>query len=116
MVLVLPACGNHKEQTEVVGEEKIYVATGNVVFVEASKKRIKIRHDDIDGFMMSMTMWFAVKDDAVVEKMKGFLRGNRVSFELVKVGDNSSYVRDIKKIAPLKPKEHFPLTVNRHPL
>jgi len=96
--LLFISCGNNEQETEVTGIEKRYTATGNIVLIEIDKKRVQIRHDDIEGFMLGMTMWFAVKDDEVLKQLQGMLRGQRVKFELVKVSIYPSYISAISKI------------------
>ena len=57
-------------------DAKRYEFKGKVVEVDKEKKRIKVDHEEIKGFMAAMTMWFAVKDEA--------------NFAQVEVGDQLS--------------------------
>lgn len=45
-------------------EAKRYEFKGKIVEVDKEKKRVKVDHEEIKGFMAAMTMWFPVKDEA----------------------------------------------------
>lgn len=53
---------------------------GVVVDVNLEKSRIKLNHEKIEGFMDAMTMWFDVKDAAL---LKGIAPNDRVEFTIV---------------------------------
>ena len=42
---------------------------GVVVAIDAAKGRVKIKHEEIKGYMDAMTMWFRVKDKAMLESI-----------------------------------------------
>lgn len=48
-------------------DAKRYELRGKVVSVDKDKKRAKIEHEDIPGFMEAMTMDFPIHDDSVLE-------------------------------------------------
>ena len=47
-----------------------YELKGKVIEVDKEKKRVKVDHEEIKGFMAAMTMWFAVKDEANFGKVE----------------------------------------------
>ena len=61
-------------------DAKRYEFKGKVVEVEKEKKRLKVEHEEIKGFMAAMTMWFPVKDEANFAKVEV---GDQLSATLV---------------------------------
>ena len=62
--------------------------TGKVIAINKTEKTATINHDEIPGYMESMTMEFKVKNDSDLDKMKP---GDRISGDLV-VTDTSSWI------------------------
>ena len=76
-------CGGVKSENE-----KRYPITGKVIAINKTGKTATINHDDIPGYMESMTMEFTVKNDSDLDKMKP---GDQITGELV-VTDTSSWI------------------------
>lgn len=68
--------------------EKRYPLTGKVIGVNKTEHTATINHEAIPGYMDAMTMEFAVKNAADLERMKP---GDRVTGDLV-VTDSSSWI------------------------
>ena len=83
LVFVASQCGG--AQTE---NEKRYPITGKVIALNKTEKTATINHEEIPGYMQSMTMEFKVKNDSDLDKMKP---GDRISGDLV-VTDTSSWI------------------------
>jgi Cu/Ag efflux protein CusF len=76
------------------GETKRYELKGKVVEVEQEKKRLKVAHEEIKGFMAAMTMWFPVKDDANFSQAAV---GDSITATLVyNPADNRSWLENLK--------------------
>ena len=83
LALAASNCGGTKSENE-----KRYPLTGKVIAINKTEKTATINHDEIPGYMESMTMEFTVKNDADLDKMKP---GDRITGELV-VTDTSSWI------------------------
>ncbi|HEY6554641.1 MAG TPA: SCO family protein, partial [Vicinamibacteria bacterium] len=83
---LLVACAPRKE-----GQR--YEFQGQVLAVNAARREIVIRHEDIPGFMPAMTMPFAVKDEALLE---GRAPGDLVRGTLA-VTDTSAWLERLTK-------------------
>ena len=68
--------------------------TGVVVALDATKGRVKIQHEKIDGYMDAMTMWFDVKDSKLLE---GLAPNDRVEFVVTEEA-SADVVTEIKKL------------------
>ncbi|HYE75753.1 MAG TPA: copper-binding protein [Blastocatellia bacterium] len=91
----LLAC-QKKNSSETAGASSLkrFQLKGNVVSLEPEKKRAKIQHEDIPGFMDAMTMSFTIKDDANYEKLQP---GDHVEATLVyDEGDNRSWLENLQ--------------------
>lgn len=73
--------------------EEIHAATGVVVEVNPSEKKVTINHGEIPGYMQAMTMPFDVKD---TNELKGLEPGDPISFRLI-VANNYGWVDQIHK-------------------
>lgn len=83
LALAASNCGGTKSESE-----QRYPITGKVIAVNKTEKTATINHDEIPGYMESMTMEFKVKSEADLDKMKP---GDRISGDLV-VTDASSWI------------------------
>ena len=83
LVFAASQCGGTKSENE-----KRYPVTGKVIAINKTEKTATINHDEIPGYMESMTMDFRVKNDSDLDKMKP---GDRISGDLV-VTDTSSWI------------------------
>jgi protein SCO1/2 len=83
------------------GDLKRYELKGKIVEVDKEKKRVKVEHDEIKGFMAAMTMWFAVKDDANFGKAEV---GDQLVATLVyNSADNRSWLEALNVTKAAKP-------------
>lgn len=64
-------------------EPRRYVMTGKVVAVNKEGKMLTVDHADIPGFMSAMTMPYAVKDAALLEKLAP---GDQITAKVVSAG------------------------------
>ncbi len=83
LTLAGSSCGGNETENE-----KRHPITGKVIAVNKTERTATINHEEIPGFMASMTMDFLVKDDADLNRMKP---GDRITGELV-VTDTSSWL------------------------
>ena len=93
VLLVVAACTRARETRE-------YELNGQIIAVEPERSEVMIRHEDIEGFMPSMTMRFKVKDTALLEDSQP---GDLVTATLV-VSDVSAHLSTLTKTgtAPLE--------------
>jgi protein SCO1 len=102
---------------------KSYPVRGVVKEVNPTKKSVTVKHEEIPGYMMAMTMPFDVKN---TNELRGLQPGDRITFKLlvtekdgwiehiVKLGaspdemPSRSNVEAVKAIAPLDPGQPLP--------
>jgi protein SCO1/2 len=77
-----------------------YELRGQILAVDAARREITIKHEDVKGFMPGMTMPFKVRDASL---LKGRAPGELVRATLV-VEDSEGYLRAIERTG------HAPLT------
>lgn len=96
LLAVLAACSSARE----------YELRGQVVAVDAGRRELTVKHEDIRGFMPAMTMAFAVKDAA---SMRGREPGELIRATLV-VRELSAHLTRIERtgFAPLADTPHAP--------
>ena len=82
-VFAASQCGGSKPENQ-----KRYPITGKVIAINKTEKTATINHEEIPGYMGSMTMEFRVKNDSDLDKMKP---GDRITGDLV-VADTSSWI------------------------
>ncbi len=76
-------------------EPRTYFATGFVREVRADGSNVVIRHDEIPGFMMAMSMPFTVRDP---RELSGINPGDRVTFRLL-VTEEDSWIDSVQRIS-----------------
>src|SRR6516162_8030578 len=78
-----------------------YTLHGQVLSVEAPRKTLTIKHDQIQGLMPAMTMPYTVRDEKLLH---GIAAGDLVTASLV-VESNDAYLATVTKTgsAPLEP-------------
>jgi Uncharacterized protein SCO1/SenC/PrrC, involved in biogenesis of respiratory and photosynthetic systems len=76
--------------------EQIFQVTGLVVEVTPEEKEIRIKHDEIPGYMPAMTMIFDVKD---TNELAGVEAGHPVSFRMI-VSETYAWIDRIKVTGP----------------
>ncbi|MCL4523279.1 MAG: SCO family protein [Acidobacteria bacterium] len=79
-------------QTEKPVESRQFPFRGIVVNVNPTAKTVMIHHDEIPGYMMSMTMEFKLKDSGDYARLTS---GDTIDATLV-VSGTSSYLQDLK--------------------
>ena len=72
---------------------EIHAATGIIVEVNPSEKKVTIKHDAIPGYMQAMTMPFDVKD---TNELNGLEPGDSVSFRVI-VANNYGWIDELRK-------------------
>ncbi len=94
--LLLVACqGTLQEAT------RTYQVKGRIISIPADKKSVVIRHEDIPGFMSSMTMSFPVKDSNVLTNLAP---NDLVNFELI-VTPHESWISRLEKTGRVEGNE-----------
>jgi protein SCO1/2 len=73
-----------------------YSVKGVVLEVNPAEKSVKIKHDEIPGYMAAMTMSFDVKD---TNELNGIEAGDPVAFRML-VTDTYGWIDHIKKTGP----------------
>jgi protein SCO1/2 len=74
-------------------ETRAYELQGQILAIQAERKEVLIKHEDIKGFMPGMTMPFTVKDGAL---LSGKQPGDLVTATLV-VGDVDAHLSTLTK-------------------
>jgi protein SCO1/2 len=92
IVLALAACQRAPEEPG--ADARHYEARGIIRGLAPDGRAIDIEHEDIPGFMPSMTMTLPVRDRRAAA---GFAMGDAVSFRL-SVTENDSWIDHLKKI------------------
>ena len=98
--LAASACGRTDQRT--------YTMQGQVLSIEAPRKQLTVKHEDIKGLMPAMTMPYTVKDEHLLD---GLTAGDLINATLVVVS-NDAYLTAIRKVgqAPLeKPPAEAPM-------
>ena len=80
-----------------------YPVNGIILEVNNNNRKILIKHDEIPGFMMAMTMSFNVQENEDLDK---YTPGDSVHFNLI-IDSNQSYANDFKIITNINLEEHF---------
>lgn len=89
MILFLPACSPHKR-----GKGEVYHGTGVVESVNRDRMAVRIKHEDIKGYMSAMSMAFAVKVESLLDSLQA---GDKVEFALCDA-EAGAFLTEIKKL------------------
>jgi protein SCO1/2 len=92
-LLVFAGCNRATTETPNGGARR-YDARGIIRAVAPDRRSIDVEHEDIRGFMPSMTMLFSVRDS---KQIAGVRSGDAISFRLT-VTDDDAWIDQIKKI------------------
>lgn len=92
-VMLFTLAAAAQETSDSQTKEEIHTATGVVVEVNPSEKKVTIKHGEIPGYMQAMTMPFDVKD---TNELNGLEPGDPVSFRLL-VENNYGWIDQIHK-------------------
>lgn len=79
--------------TEAQGESKRYEMTGKVVSVDKSKRKAKIQHDEVKGYMPAMEMDFPIKDDWVLRELQP---NQKINADLVVPANSDYHLENVK--------------------
>ncbi len=88
-------------------EQRTFTLQGQVQSLDAPRKLVIVKHEEIKGFMPAMTMPYEVVD---AKAMDGLAPGDLINAKLI-VFSNGAHLTDIKKVgtAPLeKPPAEAP--------
>jgi len=91
-VSLLPESAQQQQPTPV--ERRVYHVRGMVRSVDGAGKSITVEHEDIRGFMPSMTMPFEAKDSREIAHITP---GTAIEFQLILV-DTDSWIEGVKPI------------------
>lgn len=94
LALASAACGSTPSS------QHIYTVEGQVLAVSPDRQQATVKHEEIKGFMMAMTMPYKVKDPRL---LNGIAPGDLISATLV-IDPNEAYFNAVKKVgvAPLE--------------
>ena len=88
LALVATGCGRQSAKAPANPNEKRYPLTGEILAVKPEEKILRVKHDEIPGFMPAMTMDFAATEgDLAIAKP-----GKRIRAELVTLGDGEFHL------------------------
>jgi protein SCO1 len=93
VLFIATGCSRSSEPLKIA--TRSYEARGIIRGFAPDRRSIDIEHEDIRGFMPSMTMPFAVRDS---KQISGMQIGDAISFRLT-VTDNDSWIDQIRKIS-----------------
>lgn len=86
--------GNSTTATGSSTNQEIHLAKGVVIEVMPAEKQVRIKHDEIPGYMQAMTMPFDVKD---TNELADLAPGDPVSFRVI-IANNYGWIDQIRKI------------------
>ena len=75
--------------------------TGEVLAIKPDRSEIQVKHDEVKGFMEPMTMWFTIKDPALLD---GLAPGDLLSATLVLTAEDH-YLTGVRKTGRRLPGE-----------
>jgi protein SCO1 len=74
--------------------EQVFQVKGQIVSLEPDGRTVKIRHEEIPGYMPAMTMPFEVK---TTNDLAGLMAGDTVSFRMI-VTDTDGWIENLKRL------------------
>lgn len=103
LIAVLAGCGRNPPATQTPSTTppasqtnlQSYQAFGVVKELEADGKTVRIKHEEIPGYMLAMTMSFEVRD---TNELRGIDVGDVVAFRLW-VTEDDGWIDQVKKVA-----------------
>jgi len=114
LLLVLTSCGRKSFEavpltppttpTASNVSTQFFQVKGVVESVKADEKTVRIRHEEIPGYMEAMTMPFAVKD---TDELAGVQAGDAVTFRMI-VTEKDGWIDQIKKLNVSAPANPLP--------
>jgi protein SCO1 len=93
IALAAAACGRG-------ADERSYTLEGQVLAVDAARKQLTVKHEEIKGLMPAMTMPYEVRETTLLD---GLTPGDLINATLI-IETNDAYLKTIKKVgnAPLE--------------
>jgi protein SCO1/2 len=76
--------------------EQVFQVKGLVLELKPAEKSVKIKHEEVPGYMPAMTMWFDVKE---ANELAGIEAGDPVAFRMI-VTDTYGWIDQIRKTGP----------------
>ncbi len=73
--------------------------TGEILSIKPDRSEVRVKHDEVKGFMDAMTMWFTIKDPRLLD---GLAPGDLVKATLV-ITDEDSYLTGLAKTGSRPP-------------
>ena len=97
-----PASTNATPHAVAGTNPQIYQVKGLIKELLPEKKKVKIAHEDIPGYMEAMTMLLDVKD---TNELRGLLPGDAIRFRML-VTDSDGWIDQVQRIGtnPVPPK------------
>ena len=100
-VSLFSACQSSGQLETHPAKLKRYKLTGNVIAVDRAGKKASIKHNEIPGYMGTMTMDFPIREDEVLDEL---VRDSEVKAELVVDNINGDYwLEKVIVTSPAKP-------------
>lgn len=93
IALFFTACQRAEQKTAASAEAKRYELSGKVISVDRAARKAKIEHDEIAGYMKSMTMDFPIKQEWVIRELKP---NDKIAADLVVEPDNTFWLEEVK--------------------
>ena len=97
--VILAACDSHPPAqpptapaTTNAAPRQVFRVIGTVIEVQAAEKIVEIQHEEIPGYMKSMTMPFDVKN---TNELTGLGTGDKVTFQMI-VLTNDAWIENIR--------------------
>src|SRR6266487_1640896 len=73
---------------------QVFQVKGTVIELKLNEKAVRIKHEEIPGYMRAMTMPFEVKDAKELDQLEA---GDTVAFRMI-VTDNDAWIHQVKKL------------------
>lgn len=99
-LLLLAACQSQDSSKPQSQPAKKYELRGTVVEVLKDKRELRIKHEDIPGYMRGMTMNFPVRDDAALATL---VPGDQITAELNVAAPGDYWLAKVHKTVAGKP-------------
>lgn len=102
LALLAPACGKRPSHSAESSSQppapstntQVFDVKGTVVELKLAEKTVRIKHEEIPGYMPAMTMPFEVKDVSELDRLEA---GDPVSFRMIVTGDDA-WIDQVRKL------------------
>jgi len=96
--LILSSCGKTSSEGAATAPEQrtqqVFQVKGAIIELHPEEKMVRIKHEEIPGYMQAMTMSFDVRD---TNELAGLEAGDTVTFRMT-VTDKDGWIDQIKKL------------------